>query len=142
MRTQIGRVKPSRLIDIEQHKDDRGCVSIIESEWSTGFPVQRVYFLHDVGSGSARGGHAHRTLEQIFIAVHGGFTLRLDDGIHQAEYRLDDPGTGLYVGPMVWRDLSGFSPGGVCMVLASDHYDENDYYRDYRDFLRDSTRPQ
>ena len=138
----VGRVKPSRLIDIEQHKDDRGCVSIVESEWSTGFPIQRVYFLHGVGNNSTRGGHAHRILEQVFIAVHGSFTLRLDDGFQQAEYRLDDPGTGLYVGPMVWRDLTGFSADGVCMVLASHHYDEGDYYRNYQDFIRDIERAQ
>lgn len=137
--TPVGRVKPSRLVEIEQHKDDRGCVSIVESEWTTGFPVHRVYFLHDVASGSVRGGHAHRTLEQLFIAVHGGFTVRLDDGFERTEHRLDDPGTGLYVGPMVWRDLVEFSPGGVCMVLASQHYDESDYYRDYQDFMRDIT---
>lgn len=139
--TPVGRVKPSRLIDLEQHKDERGCISVIESEWTTGFPIQRTYFLHDVESGTSRGGHAHRQLEQLFVAAHGGFTIRVDDGFQQAEYRLDDPGTGLYVGPMVWRDLSGFSPGGVCLVLASQHYDEGDYYRTYEDFLRDCRTP-
>ncbi|MCX4547584.1 FdtA/QdtA family cupin domain-containing protein [Streptomyces sp. NBC_01387] len=136
--TSVGRVKPTRLIGLEQHKDERGCVSVVESDHTAGFPVERVYFLHDLASGTSRGGHAHRQLEQLFIAAHGSFTIRLDDGHHQAEYELNDPGTGLYVGPMVWRDLSGFSDGGVCLVLASQHYEEADYYRDYEEFLRDS----
>lgn len=134
----VGRVKPNRLIELWRHRDERGCISVIESEWNTGFPVQRVYMLYDPTEGTARGGHAHRELEQVFIAAHGGFTIHVNDGFQQAEYRLDDPGTGLYVGPMVWRDLSGFSPGAVCLVLASHHYDEADYYRHYADFHRDS----
>lgn len=139
--TPVGRVKPSRLIDLEQHKDERGCISVVESEWTTGFPIRRAYFLHDVKSGTSRGAHAHRCLEQVFIAAHGSFTIKVDDGFQQAEYHLDDPGTGLYVGPMVWRDLSGFSSDGVCLVLASEHYDEADYYRTYEDFLRASRTP-
>ncbi|THA30079.1 WxcM-like domain-containing protein [Streptomyces sp. A1277] len=138
--TPVGRVKPSRLIGLEQHKDARGCISVAESEWTAGFPIRRVYFLHDLTGGTSRGGHAHRELEQLFIAAHGGFTIRVDDGHQQAEYRLDTPGTALYVGPMVWRDLSDFTPGGVCLVLASHHYDEADYYREYEEFLRDSRR--
>jgi hypothetical protein len=136
--TAVGRVKPSRLIDLEQHTDERGSISVVESEQTTGFPIRRVYYLHDLTGGSSRGGHAHRHLEQLFVAAHGGFTITLDDGFRQAEYRLDSPGTALYVGPMVWRHLSDFTPGGVCLVLASEHYDEGDYYRGYEDFLRAS----
>ncbi|MCI4065613.1 FdtA/QdtA family cupin domain-containing protein [Micromonospora sp. R77] len=135
--TAVGRTKPCRLIDIEQHADDRGKLSVVEGETTVGFPIRRVYYLHGMRSGTERGGHAHRALEQLMIAAHGSFTVRLDDGFRQAEYRLDDPGTGLYVGPMVWRDLVGFSADGVCLVLASQHYDEADYYRNYDDFLRD-----
>ncbi|MFD9905950.1 sugar 3,4-ketoisomerase [Streptomyces sp. NPDC059063] len=140
--TPVGRLKPSRLIDLEQHRNERGCISVIESEWATGFPIQRVYFLHDLTPGTARGGHAHRALEQLFVAAHGAFTIKVDDGFQQAEYRLDDPSTGLYVGPMVWRDLSDFSPGAVCMVLASQHYEEADYYRAYEPFLQACRRPE
>jgi hypothetical protein len=138
--TRVGRVKPCRLIDLEQHNDDRGRLSVVES-WTTGFPFQRAYFLHDLTGGVARGGHAHRVLEQLFVAAHGAFTVRLDDGFEQAEFRLDDPSTALYVGPMVWRDLTDFTPGGACMVLASHHYDESDYCRNYPDFLAESRRP-
>jgi dTDP-4-dehydrorhamnose 3,5-epimerase-like enzyme len=139
--TPVGRIKPTRLVELEQHKDDRGCVSVIESEWTAGFPIRRVYFLHDVAGGVSRGSHAHRALEQLLVAVHGSFTIRIDDGFQQAEYRLDDPSTGLYIGPMVWRDLGAFSPGGVCLVMASQHYEESDYYRGYEQFLRDTRRP-
>lgn len=138
--TPVGRIKPCRLIGLEQHNDERGSLSIVESEWTTGFPIRRVYYLHDLRSGTSRGAHAHRLLEQLFIAAHGAFTVKVDDGFHQAEYRLDDPGTGLYVGPMVWRDLTDFTDDGVCLVLASEHYDEADYYRGYEEFVTDARR--
>ncbi|MGC4807691.1 sugar 3,4-ketoisomerase [Micromonospora sp. DT233] len=135
--TAVGRVKPCRLIDIEQHADDRGKLSVVEEGAALGFPIRRVYYLHGMRGGTDRGGHAHRALEQLMIAAHGSFTVRVDDGFQQTEYHLDDPGVGLYVGPLVWRDLVDFSPQGVCLVLASEQYDESDYYRDYDEFLRD-----
>lgn len=136
--TAVGRIKPCRLIDLEQHKDERGSLSVVESEWTAGFRIERVYYLHDLDVGSSRGAHAHRELEQLIIAVHGSFTLTIDDGRTREAIRLDRPGTGLYVGPMVWRNLSDFSAGAVGLVLASCHYDESDYYRDYDSFLRDA----
>lgn len=139
--TPVGRIRPCRLIGLEQHDDERGSLSIVESEWTAGFPIRRVYYLHGLRGGASRGAHAHRSLEQLFIAAHGSFTLKVDDGFQQSEYRLDDPGTGLYVGPMVWRDLTHFSAESVCLVLASEHYDEADYYRGYDEFLRDARRP-
>lgn len=138
--TPVGRVKPTRLMNLEQHRDERGSISVVESEKTAGFPIQRVYFFHGLSGDVSRGGHAHRELEQLFIAAHGSFTISVDDGFQQAEYRLENPETALYVGPMVWRDLSDFSPDGVCLVLASQHYDEADYYRGYDDFLRDARR--
>jgi hypothetical protein len=131
----VGKVNPCRLIELEQHKDARGSLSVVEAHQVGGFPIQRVYFLHDVAPHASRGAHGHRSLEQIFIAVHGSFTITVDDGFQRGRYRLDDPGTGLYVGPMVWRDLSDFSPGAVSLVLASRPYDEADYFRDYDEFL-------
>ncbi|WP_338673623.1 FdtA/QdtA family cupin domain-containing protein [Streptomyces sp. SCSIO 30461] len=135
---KVGRLKPCAFIELEQHNDARGNLSVVESEWTVGFPIQRVYYLHDLDTGSSRGGHAHRALEQLIIAVHGSFTITVDDGFNQTEFRLDDAGRGLYVGPMVWRNLSDFSEGAVSVVLASLHYDESDYYRDYDEFLRDA----
>ncbi|WP_210589272.1 FdtA/QdtA family cupin domain-containing protein [Streptomyces sp. GESEQ-35] len=137
---KVGRVKPCALIDLEQHNDERGSLSVVESEWTAGFPIRRVYYLHDLDTGSSRGGHAHRALEQLMIAVHGSFTITVDDGFGRAEYRLDGAGQGLYIGPMVWRNLSDFSEGAVSLVLASLHYDEADYYREYDEFLRDARR--
>ncbi|MET7641397.1 FdtA/QdtA family cupin domain-containing protein [Streptomyces sp. NPDC005438] len=136
--TPVGRVKPCRLIPLEQHHDERGSLSIVESEWTAGFPIRRVYYLHDLRDGTARGAHAHRSLEQLFLPAHGSFTVSVDDGFQKRSYHLDDPGTGLYVGPMVWRDLTDFSADGVCLVLASEHYDEADYYREYTEFLNDA----
>ncbi|MFE9683961.1 sugar 3,4-ketoisomerase [Streptomyces sp. NPDC002701] len=138
----VGRVKPCTVIDLEQHVDERGSLSVVESEWTAGFPIRRVYYLHDPDVGSSRGGHAHRALEQLVIAVHGGFTITVDDGENQGEYRLDDAGQGLFIGPMVWRDLKDFSPGAVALVLASLHYDEADYYRDYAEFLAATGGPR
>lgn len=136
----VGKVKPCRLIDLERHDDARGSLSIVESEWTAGFPIRRVYYLHNPRGRRSRGAHAHRALEQLFIAAHGSFTVRVDDGHEQAEYHLDDPGTGLYVGPLVWRDITDVSDDSVCLVLASEHYDESDYYREYDEFLRDALR--
>ncbi|CAL9332990.1 sugar 3,4-ketoisomerase [Streptomyces sp. enrichment culture] len=136
----VGGTRPCTVIDLEQHVDERGSLSVVESEWTAGFPIRRVYYLHDPDVGSSRGGHAHRALEQLVIAVHGGFTITVDDGKKQAEYRLDDAGRGLYIGPMVWRNLKDFSPGAVALVLASLHYDEADYYRDYAEFLAAARR--
>lgn len=138
--TKVGRVKPCAFIDLEQHNDERGSLSVVESEWTVGFPIQRVYYLHDLDTGSSRGGHAHRALEQLIIAVHGSFSITVDDGVNRAEYRLDGAGQGLYIGPMVWRNLSDFSADAVSLVLASLHYDEADYYREYEEFLRDARR--
>ncbi|KNE79401.1 MULTISPECIES: sugar 3,4-ketoisomerase [Streptomyces] len=132
----VGRIKACRLITLEQHNDERGSLSVVEPENAVGFTVRRVYYLHDLQAGTWRGGHAHRSLEQLIIAVHGSFRLTIDDGFRRTDHLLDRPGIGMYIGPMVWRDLSEFSPGAVCLVLASGHYDESDYHRDYDEFLR------
>jgi len=95
-----------------------------------------VYYLYDVPGGSERAGHAHQQLQQLFIAMSGSFDLHLDDGCTKQTYHMNRSYYGLYVGPMIWRDLDNFSSGAVCMVLASHYYDESDYYRDYQDFIK------
>lgn len=125
-----------QLVELEEHRDERGVLSVVEPEDQLGFAVRRVYYLHGVEAGASRGGHAHRSLEQLVIAVHGSFRITVDDGAQAVDHRLDRPGLGMYVGPMVWRELSEFSAGAVCLVLASDRYDEADYYRDYAEFRR------
>ena len=100
------------------------------------FDIKRVYYLYDVPGGAERGGHGHRDLAQLIIAMSGSFDVVLDDGLEKRRFHLNRSYYGLYVCPMMWREIDNFSSGSVCMVLASTLYDEADYYRDYQDFLR------
>lgn len=94
-----------------------------------------MYFLYDIPGGSERGSHAHRKLHQFVVAMSGSFDVVLDDGRQTKRYHLNRTHNGLYICPMMWRCLNNFSSGAVCLVLASEKYDENDYIRDYRDFI-------
>ena len=100
------------------------------------FEIKRVYYLYDVPGGETRGGHAHKKLEQLIIAASGSFDVVLDDGAEKTKFSLNRSYYGLFVPNMMWRELENFSSGSVCLVLASQHYDEADYYRDYDDFVR------
>lgn len=115
--------------------DPRGNLSFIEGGQHVPFDIQRVYYLYDVPGGSDRGSHAHKTLHQFIVAMSGSFDVVLDDGKEKKRFHLNRPYNGLYVYPMMWRDLDNFSSGAVCMVLASSHYSEDDYIRDYSQFL-------
>jgi dTDP-4-dehydrorhamnose 3,5-epimerase-like enzyme len=112
-----------------------GNLTFIEGERHVPFPVARVYYLYDVPGGATRGGHAHRALEQLIVAVAGSFDVIVDDGAERKTTTLDRADVGLYMPRMIWRELVNFSAGAVCVVLASAHYDEADYYRDYDEFL-------
>lgn len=126
----------TRLIDLPEFHDSRGGLTFIESERDIPFPIKRIYFLYQVPNRRVRGAHAHKALHQLFIAVAGSFDIELDDGCgSKASHHLSRPEKGLYVGPMVWRELTNFSRGAVCLVLASEAYDEDDYYRNYDDFI-------
>lgn len=127
-----------RLIDLPRILDPRGNLTFIEAGNHVPFDIQRVYYLYDVPGGAERGGHGHRKLHQLMIAMSGSFDVQLDDGRTKFKYHLNRSYYGLYIPPMMWRDIDNFSSGSVCMVLASEHYDEADYYRDYADFLRDA----
>jgi dTDP-4-dehydrorhamnose 3,5-epimerase-like enzyme len=118
--------------------DPRGNLTFIESGLSVPFDIRRVYYLYDVPGGAHRGGHAHRGLHQFVIAMSGSFDIHLDDGFEQRSHHLNRSYQGLYIPPMVWREIDNFSSGSVCMVLASEHYDEADYYRDYAEFIADA----
>ena len=124
-----------RIVELPRIQDARGSLSVIESGQHVPFEIRRVYYSYDIPNGKERGGHGHRKLEQLFIAVAGGFDVVLDDGRNSSRFTLDNPYTGLYVCPMMWRSLENFSSEAVCMVLASEHYDELDYFRDYTDYL-------
>ncbi len=109
----------------------QGNLSAVEGERDVPFPLARVYYFYDIPGGETRGGHAHRRLEQVIFAVMGSFEVVLDDGLRRRAFRLDRAYRGLYVPPMIWRELEGFSSGGIGVVLASEPYAEDDYIRDY-----------
>lgn len=125
-----------KIIDLPKIQDARGNLTFIEGGGHIPFDIQRVYYLYDVPGGSERGGHAHKGLQQLIIAMSGSFDVVLDDGYGKKRYHLNRSYNGLYVCPMIWRELDNFSSGSVCMVLASNRYDEEDYYRDYSEFMR------
>lgn len=124
------------IIQLDPHHSDRkGDICVVENGDTMPFDVCRVYYIYDVPSGVERGGHAHKSLFQLIVAVSGCFTVTLDDGYVKRSFVLNRPYQGLLVVPGIWRTLEGFSSGSVCMVLASNKYDESDYIRCYDDFL-------
>jgi uncharacterized RmlC-like cupin family protein len=124
------------IIDLPKMKHHRGNLTFIEGSAHVPFQIARVYYLYDIPGGSERGGHAHKALQQFIIAMSGSFDVLLDDGRDRKRVHLSRSYDGLYVCPMIWRQLDNFSSGSVCMVLASTCYDEADYYRDYAEFMR------
>lgn len=124
------------MIELDKHHSDRkGNITVVENQNTVPFAVKRTYYLYDVPGGESRGGHAHRELSQLVIAASGSFTVTLDDGKVKRTFVLNRPYQGLYVVPGIWRTLDDFSSGAVCLVLASHGYDENDYIRNYNDYL-------
>jgi hypothetical protein len=125
-----------RVFELPRIYDPRGNLTFIEGKSQVPFEIQRVYYLYDVPGGAERGGHAHKGLQQLIIAMSGSFDVILDDGKAKKRVHLNRSYNGLYVCPMIWRELDNFSSGSVCMVLASNRYDEDDYFRDYDEFIR------
>ena len=125
-----------KVIDLPKISDRRGNLTFIEENRHIPFKIKRVYYLYDVPGGESRGGHAHKRLQQFIIAASGSFDVILDDGFERKRFHLNRSYYGLYVAPMIWRELNNFSSGSVCLVLASDFYDENDYIRDYETFKK------
>lgn len=124
------------MVELDKHHSERkGNLTVVENGITLPFDVKRVYYLYDVPGGENRGAHAHKELEQLIIAASGSFTVTLDDGKCKRSFFLNRPYQGLYVKPGMWRDLVDFSSGAVCMVLASDVYKQEDYIRDYNEFL-------
>lgn len=133
-------IKNCKIIDLPKITDPRGNLTFVESERHVPFSIRRVYYLYDVPGGAERGGHGHKALHQLIIAMSGSFDIHLDDGFEKKTIHMNRSYYGLYVCPMIWREIDNFSSGAVCMVLASDHYDETDYYRDYDQFIHDARR--
>ncbi|PJD93168.1 MAG: hypothetical protein CK424_02985 [Legionella sp.] len=128
-------IENCRLIELPKINDNRGNLTFIESGRHMPFDIKRAYYLYDVPGGSARAAHAHKNLHQLMIAISGSFDIELDDGYEKKRFQLNRSYLGLYIPPMLWRDLHNFSSGAVCMVFASEYFDEDDYYRDYNVFI-------
>jgi oxalate decarboxylase/phosphoglucose isomerase-like protein (cupin superfamily) len=129
-----------QILELPKIQDPRGNLTFIENSRHIPFDIKRVYYLYDVPGGSDRGAHAHKNLHQFIVAMSGSFDVVLDDGNRKQRFHLNRSYQGLYVCPMMWRYLDNFSSGAVCMVLASDYYEENDYHRDYNEFVASAKR--
>lgn len=125
-----------KLVDLPKIHDPRGNLTFIEGGRHAPFPIERVYYLYDVPGGEVRGGHAHKALQQLIIAASGSFDVVIDDGRERQRFHLNRSYFGLYLPKMIWRELDNFSSGSVCLVLASAHYAESEYIRDYGEFCR------
>ena len=124
------------ILPLNKIHNRAGNITVIDVKKHLPFDIKRVFYFYDIPSGVGRGGHAHKELHQLIIAMSGSFDVVLDDGKEKKRVHLNRSYNGLYVCPMIWRELDNFSSGSVCMVLASNKYDENDYYRDYAEFMR------
>ncbi|KAF0285587.1 hypothetical protein BA899_01940 [Spiribacter sp. SSL99] len=127
-------IEDCKLIDLPAVSDPRGDLTFVEGGNHVPFQIRRVYYLYNVPVDSERGGHAHHDLEQVIFALSGSFRITVDDGRERREHWLRDPRGGLYINRLIWREIDAFSQGAVCMVLASQPYDEADYIRDYDEF--------
>ena len=123
-------------LNFESHGDMRGQLVAVEKNKDIPFDVKRVYYIYDTLEGVVRGRHAHKSLQQVLVCVHGSCKIKLDDGKEQEVVVLDKPNEGLYVSNVMWREMFDFSPDAVLLVLASELYDESDYIRDYDEFLK------
>ena len=122
-------------IELPLFNGDNGYLATVENKKHIPFDIQRIYYLYDVPAGETRGGHSHKNLKQLFVSASGSFDVVLFDGQVKRTITLNRPYHGLYIAPGIWRELENFSSGSVCLVLASKEYDENDYIRNYNDFL-------
>lgn len=125
-----------KIIDLPKISDPRGNLTVAEAMHNVPFDIRRVYWTYDVPGGESRGGHAHRQLYQLLVATSGSFRVVLDDGRERKEVLLNHPWQGLVIVPGIWRTLEDFSSGAVCMVLASELYDEDEYIYDYDEFIK------
>ncbi len=123
-----------RVIELPKIHDPRGNLTFVEGGRHIPFEIKRVFYLYDVPGGAERGGHAHSRLKQVIIAISGSFDVLLDDGEEKKRFHLNRSYYGIYIEPMIWREMDNFSSGSVCMVLASEYYDETDYFRDYGEY--------
>jgi dTDP-4-dehydrorhamnose 3,5-epimerase-like enzyme len=129
-----------RIIEFPRIPDERGNLTFVEGSRHIPFDIRRVFYLYDVPGGATRAGHGHKRLQQVIVAISGSFDVTLDDGFDQRTYHLNRSYYGLYVPSLVWRELTNFSSGSVCLVFASEAYSEDDYYREHGAFLEAARR--
>lgn len=132
----MSSIPDCKRIELPKIADPRGNLTFIEANRHIPFDIKRVFYLYDVPGGSDRGGHALKKCHQFLIAMSGSFDVLIYDGKEQQRIHLNRSYYGLHIPPMIWREMDNFSSGSVCLVLASEPYDPNDYYRDYNDYLR------
>lgn len=130
------KISKCRLINFPTIAETRGNLSFVEENNHVPFPIKRVYYLYDVPSGATRGGHAHKTLEEVIIALSGSFDVVVDDGAKKKKFFLNRPFYGLYVPSGIWREIENFSSNSIAFALTSDFFDEADYIRDYQVFRK------
>ena len=131
-----------KIIDLPIISNPKGNLTFIEGSEHIPFDIKRVYYLYDVPGGAERGGHAHKELHQLIVALSGSFDITIDDGKSKKLYHMNRSYYGLYLCPMVWREINNFSSGSVLMVLASNKYDAEDYYHDYSSFVKEAESNQ
>jgi len=129
------KVNDCKILQLSKIQNRSGNITIVENKLDIPFEVKRIYYLYDIPSNETRGGHAHKELYQLVIGASGSFNINLNDGVNNKSIFLNRPDFGLLIVPGIWRDLSDFSSGSVCLVFASEIYSENDYIRDYDEFI-------
>ena len=129
-------LKRAKILDLRRICDPRGDLSFVEGSKDIPFEIKRIYYIFNVPEQAERGAHGHKNLQQLMIPLSGSFNIRLFDGVETLNFRLDDPCKALYIPKGMWRDLYNFSANSICLVLASDYYDENDYFRELSEFMR------
>jgi hypothetical protein len=128
-------VDSCRIIELPRINDPRGNLTFVESGRHVPFELKRIFYLYDVPGGAARAGHALKTCKQFLIANSGSFDVIVDDGTNKERFQLNRSHYGLYIPPLVWREIENFSSNSICMALASEFFAEDDYYREYSDFM-------
>ncbi len=136
---KTSEIKDCRLLDLPKVHNQSGNITVINNRKEIEFDIKRVYYLYDVPGGEGRGGHAHKQLYQLIVAGSGSFDIHIDDGKSKKSFHLSRPYRGLLMPPGLWRELDNFSSGAICLVLASTIYAEEDYIRDYHDFVKYKT---
>ena len=131
-------IENCKIIKLERIGNPRGNLTFIESFNHLPFKIKRVYYISEIPQGAKRGAHAHQALHQFIIALSGSFDIELDDGANKKKITLSKNDEGIYICPMIWRDIDNFSDNAICLVLASEYYDELDYYRDYGSFIKET----